>query len=480
MNKVQIFLLGLILLSGFLVRLYHFNYPISDWHSWRQTDTSAVSRIWVDEGIDILHPKFYDLSNVQSGAYFNPNGYRFVEFPIYNLFQTWGYSLSHRFDLEEWGRIVTILSSLLSALFIFLIIKNHLSVLGGLLGAFFYLFLPFSIFWGRTVLPDQTAITVTLGAIYFFDSYLKSLNTASPKKFFFAFLSFIFFSSALLLKPFTVFFFLPILVLLYNKFGIDLLKRKDVWIIAILCVLPFALWRIWMLQYPEGIPQGIWLFNAGNIRFTGAFFNWIFAKRIAEQILGFWGLPILAIGIIAKYKNKLFFLSFLFSSLIYLFVVARGNVNHNYYQILIIPTLSIFLALGSNFLINVPKQFFSKWMSITLLAISVIFMIAFSWYEVRDFYNVNFTVVKAGMEVDRLTPKNAKIIAPNEGDTTLLYFTKRRGWASFSKPIDGLKRDGASYLILFNPGAQGVKKDYKVIEETKDFIIFDINKAPWQ
>ena len=76
----------LILIAGFVVRLYRFDNPIADWHSWRQADTSAVSRNFVQNGFDLLHPKFEDISNVPSGLD-NPNGYRFVEFPIYNAFQ---------------------------------------------------------------------------------------------------------------------------------------------------------------------------------------------------------------------------------------------------------------------------------------------------------------------------------------------------------------------------------------------------------
>lgn len=479
MKRIEIIILTLIILGGFLVRLYHFSYPITDWHSWRQADTSAVSRIYVNEGIDLLHPRFYDLSNVPSGVYFNPEGYRFVEFPIYNLFQAGAFMLFHHFTLEEWGRLVSIFSSLLSAYFIFLILKKHLNVRAGLLGAFFYLFLPFSIFWGRTVLPDQTAIMATLGGLYIFDLYLGYSRNNFRKFTLFA-LSFIFFASALLLKPFTVFFFLPALVLAYKKYGIYFLKQKDLLLLLILSIVPLIFWRVWMLQYPAGIPQSAWLLNSGNIRFSGAFFHWIFAVRISEQILGFWGLPILLIGIIAKYKEKLFFISFLIAALLYITVVARGNVQHNYYQVLIIPAISIFLALGSEFILNIPKQFFSFRTSILTLLVCIIFMIAFSWYEVRDFYNVNMGIVIAGEAVDKYTPKNVKIIAPTEGDTTLLYYADRRGWASFSKPIDGLKRDGATYMIVFNPGAQGFKRDYKVIYETKDFVIFNITKAPWQ
>ena len=44
MDKLKIALVFLILLVGLLLRLYRFDNPIADWHSWRQADTSAVSR----------------------------------------------------------------------------------------------------------------------------------------------------------------------------------------------------------------------------------------------------------------------------------------------------------------------------------------------------------------------------------------------------------------------------------------------------
>lgn len=482
MKKIEIFILLFIFVLGFALRLYKFNSSITDWHSWRQVDTSSVSRIYAKEGINLLYPKFHDLSNVPSGVYDNPQGYRFVEFPIYNALQAGGFLLFPVLTIEQWGRIVSIFSSLFSALFIFLILRKHLNVQVGLLGAFFYLTLPFSVFWGRTILPDQTAIMTSLGAIYFFDLYLNKFRGRKSdfevqKCLLFA-LSAVFFASALLLRPFTVFFFFPAVFLSFKRFGFDFLKKKSLWFLALLSVSPFALWRVWMLEFPEGIPQAAWLFNGNGIRFTGAFFHWIFAERLGREILGFWGLVPLFVGIIAKHKAKWFFLSFLLSSLLYILVVATGNVHHNYYQILIIPSVSIFLALGVNSLINPPRQFASRFLSTPFLLVAIVFMYAFSWFEVRDFYNENPVLVRAGSAVDRLTPRDAKIIAPNEGDTTLLYYTGRRGWPSFSKPLEGLREDGATHLILFNPGAQGLKGEYRVVEETNDYIIFDINSSP--
>nr|MBP6098848.1 hypothetical protein [Candidatus Levybacteria bacterium] len=92
MKKFGIYLIFLLFLFAFIARLYRITNPIADWHAWRQADTSAVSKKFVQEGIDILHPKYFDISNIQSGKD-NPNGYRMVEFPILNVLQAGAFSL---------------------------------------------------------------------------------------------------------------------------------------------------------------------------------------------------------------------------------------------------------------------------------------------------------------------------------------------------------------------------------------------------
>jgi hypothetical protein len=134
-NNPYLYLTAILVLA-FTLRLYKIDNPIADWHSWRQADTSAVSRNFVDSGFDILHSKFDDLSNVPSGID-NPKGLRFVEFPIYNIFQAGFFKLFGYFTLEEWGRLVTIFLSLSTILLIFLILKKNQSEKAGLIGAFF-------------------------------------------------------------------------------------------------------------------------------------------------------------------------------------------------------------------------------------------------------------------------------------------------------------------------------------------------------
>src|SRR5579883_1371640 len=139
MKRWYIVLLCFIIVGAFFVRLYRFNNPVADWHSWRQADTSAVSRNFVISGFDILHPRFDDLSNVPSGLE-NPQGYRFVEFPIYNVLQAAGYKYIGKITLEEWGRLITIISSLFSLLFVFLLLKKYAGSVAALAAALFMAF----------------------------------------------------------------------------------------------------------------------------------------------------------------------------------------------------------------------------------------------------------------------------------------------------------------------------------------------------
>ena len=135
-QKNYLAILIVLLICGFLVRLYRIDNPIADWQSWRQADTGAVTRNFVEHGLDLLHPRINNISNVQSGLD-NPQGYFFAEFPIYNATSASLYLLFHGLTLIEWERIVTILASVFAGLFLYLIVERHSNKTLGLLAAFF-------------------------------------------------------------------------------------------------------------------------------------------------------------------------------------------------------------------------------------------------------------------------------------------------------------------------------------------------------
>jgi len=446
----------IIFLLGFGVRLYKISSPIADWHSWRQADTSSVTRNFVKYGIDVLHPRFDDFSDTSGKGLFNPNGYRFVEFPIFNLIHYLLFSTFGLFTLETWGRLTSMFCALVSSVLIYMILRRNAGQMAGLLGMGFFLFLPYNIFFTRTILPESLMVTLSLTALLLFD-YKKIYMSA------------IFSALAVLVKPVALFLLIPLFWQWWQTYKLQLFKLPVFWLWNLILFVPFLLWRMWEAQYPMGVPANIWLLNGNGIRFKGAFLQWIFGERIGHLILGSWGIFPLLEGL---QKINLYWFTWILGALLYLFTFATGNVHHDYYQIPIIPIISILLALGVAKANTIYKKI--------LMLVCVLFMFAFSWYEVRGRYQINhYEIVNAGHAVDRLTPKEAIILAPYNGDTAFLYQTNRRGFPFVYFPVkDFIDNYGVTYYVSVNYDTltREVMNKYTVVEQNPDFVIVKLEE----
>lgn len=456
--KSDKFFLLIILLVAFVVRLYKINEPLADWHSWRQADTSAVTRNFVRHGINILYPVYDDLSNIASGKD-NPNGYRYVEFPLYNAFATIIDKLAIGDTVEFSGRFASILASLGTIAFLFLLMRKHLGRIHAICGSSFFALIPYSIFYSRVILPEPFLVFTSTGMIYFFDQMIEKMvngqllmvNWKGKIKFIALLLSSLLFTaSSLLVKPYAAFLFLPMVYLWFRKIKItplSIIGLLGYWVIGLL---PFVWWRWWVGHFPEGIPAYAWLLNGDGIRFKGAFFQWIFADRIGRLILGYWGITILVAGIVAGRRKAEGWLFHLWgvTILLYLFVFATGNVRHDYYQAITIPIICIFLAKGMVFLYEATRERGNKWITIPTFAVVVVFSLMFGWYHIRDFYNINHReIVEAGAALDRIAPSEALVIAPYNGDTAFLYQTGRAGWPIMQRSVEDMIKMGAHYYV---------------------------------
>lgn len=450
--KIEYIILSLIIILGFVVRLYKIDSPVADWHSWRQADTAAVSRNYLKEGIDLINPKFDDISSIQSGID-NPNGIRMVEFPIYNLLHVTIYNYLAEFSslsFESWGRITTALISLISAVFVFLIARRYYGVSVGLIASAIFTFLPFNIYFSRVILPDPLGVMFGLIGLYL---YAKNLVFSA-----------VFFSLAILQKPYLGFFLFPLIPEFLKVEKI----RKHMLFFAIIG-LPFLLWRYRTNLNPEGIPFYKWAFNGDLIRFHPAWFRWIFGERIGILILGVGGVAAYTLGLINDKKK----FSWLFNlgALFYLTAVATANVRHDYYQILIIPALSIAVAIGF-------VTLFKKNKVVTFIAL--ITMILIGWDKVKPFYQINHPeLISIGKIVDQSLPPNAKIVAPYNGDTAFLYQLNRKGWPAVDDSIEGLIERGATHYISLDkssPDSLNFSLKFEKVMETDNFILLDLGK----
>src|SRR3989344_8522013 len=127
-SKTNLLILLLILLVGLIFRMYKINSPLADLHSWRQADTAAVTRNFVKDGIDFFHPRYDDLSGRESGIE-NPQGYRMVEFPLYNGIVAVVAKSLPLASLEFYGRLINIFFSLITIAVIYFLLLNEVGLL---------------------------------------------------------------------------------------------------------------------------------------------------------------------------------------------------------------------------------------------------------------------------------------------------------------------------------------------------------------
>src|SRR3989344_3918547 len=450
------FLLILIKILGFLARFYKIDSPIADWHSWRQADTAAVSRNLVKE-FNLFYPKGVDMSGVAEHPIPNLGAYRFVEFPVYNL-AVYPFYLLFGVD-DKYSRLASVLFSLGSIIFLYLITKKYAGIATGLLTAFIFAVLPFNVFFSRSTLPEPTFIFFSLGMIYFVDQRKLALGL-------------IFSVIAFLIKPWTIFFALP---LIYSNWPPS--KKKI--LLGLLAITPFAIWRLWIMQYPEGIPASNWLLNGDEIRFRPAFWWWIISERLGGEILGVTGLTLFIIGLIIKSKTY-FFHIWAISFFAYFAIFATGNVRHNYYQTSFLPIAAIFLSLGVINLVRGLEGFIPRIWTIALAILLLPLTVYFTWVPVKEFYKINnSTIAEVGKAADQILPEEAVVLAPYNGDTALLYHINRHGWPVTAFPIPELVSFyGVTHYVStsYDSKTNWVKRHFLVVKENKDYLIADLTK----
>lgn len=460
-----------ILVCAFFARLYKITTPPLDWHSFRQADTASVTRNYVTNGIDLLHPTYHDFSNIASGKD-NPNGYRMVEFPLLNAASAAIVRAIPFFSVDVTSRVVSVLLSLGTLAFLFALTKKisgkRVALITLLIGSFF----PYFVYYSRAILPEAGVVCFSTGALYFFYRW------AAEKKVWQYLLSMVFVSVALLLKPFVLFLF-PVF------FAIWFVHKRSIasfiltsGLLAVSCV-PLYLWREWIQKYPEGIPASTWLFNGNGIRLRPAWFRWLFYERMTKLMLGFVGVLFFPISLFQVKRAELLIYGAWWAGILgYMIIIATGNVQHDYYQNLMVPIMLITVARGACILESFLREKFAPALSLSIVSILVIAGLGISWMQIKEFYIVNhWEYVRAGEAVDRLTPPDSKVIAPAFGDTQFLYQTKRSGWP-IGYEIDTKIKQGATTYVTTSKDAeaQDLMKRYTILEETKEYVVIDLTQ----
>jgi 4-amino-4-deoxy-L-arabinose transferase-like glycosyltransferase len=476
----------LIFILAFIPRLYKIDNPIADWHSWRQADTASVSRNFIKEGFNPLYPQFDSYFALNADNAGNPNRYFFAEFPLYNILTLPFYQI---FGVNEvYARLVSIIASSLAAVFLYLLVRLYSSHRAAILSGVIFAILPYNIYYGRVVMPDPLHIMLGILSLYLVSLWIhktrKSKAQGKPIEYLYALAAGLAVAAALLTKPYGLILGLPIAYLFLKQWGFKTLKKPSIYLFSLVALVPFMLWRFHINLHPEGMFGTDWLYNAGNIRFTGAFFRWLIFDRMNRLIFATGGFTLFLFGLARgrTQKEGWFYYIWLLGVAIFFVVIAKGNVTHDYYQLPLVPIGSIFIALGIEFLVMYGKGLKHRIANFVIAVSLFLIMIAFGWFEVRGYFNINhWEIVRAGQAADRLLPKDAKVIAPYQSDSAFLYQTNRYGWTVGGGLIPQFIEAGATHLVsttldedtnLWRDRCQTV-----AVSENNEWIIIDLTQC---
>lgn len=441
----------------------------TDWHAFRQADTASVTREYVKHGIDILRPKYQDLSNIQSGLD-NLDGYRMVEFPFVNALEAGIVRAFPQLDLVTVSRSISVPFSLGTLIGIFYLGKIWTSRETGFFSALAFAILPYSVYYSRAILPESPFIFFIVSSILFFQLW------ASSNKLHLLLISAVSFSLAMLLKPFILFLAPVYLVIVLQAFKTKVWQKWQLILFAIIALVPFYFWRMWILQFPSGIPASSWLFNSDGIRFRPAWFRWLFLERLTKLILGWVGIPLFVVGILSRLKGWITYLAWGVGGLAYLSIIATGNVRHDYYQVFLTPIICFFVGLGMDTLSRHLKTKAGHTFAV-LSTISLLFAAAYTAnvLYIRGYYRTRPDWEEAGRATDQRVPSDAKVIAPAFGDTAFLFQTNRTGWP-IGFNIDDKIAKGAQYYVstAYDDEARELEKKYLTVSKTPNYVLLNL------
>ena len=476
-------------------RLLLINQPYVDHWSWRQSDVAAIARNFFEYGFHFGYPQI-DWAG-------NSAGYVGTEFPILPFLAAICYKFA---GIHEWmGRSQSVIFFAISLPFFFLLVRKIFGSTAGIWATFFYAFAPLNVFAGRSFMPDVPSLSLGIIGLYFF---LRWLGDGKPAA---LYLSAIAISLSILIKATSIVIAGPLLYLAVAE-GADLGRaggchalgsrgqrpRLRLLAFAAIAILPSVAWywhahQIAEKYYPHHF------FGAGGVRLESFSWYWEVAQMTATSSLT----PLVAImaliGLFVAPRGKYGWLFDWWLVAMVLFVVAVGYGNrHPWYQLPFVPIAAAFAGAAC--------AFFGSKISSRVAAVTVSILLAGSFAilaacYVQPLYESTAAQLRdAGLELNKLTTRDALVVATDNGNPTIFYYAKRKGWHFLEKngvfngnprdsqqaiaDLERLHRQGATHLVFITntfwwlnsyPGlTQHLSESATLVEATPEFRIYKL------
>lgn len=468
--------LWVVLSLGLLIRLVQIGEPLIDKQAWRQTDTAAVARNYYEEGYDLFWPRV-DWRGATSG-------YVEMNFPLYPYIVSGFYGIAGSAD--EWlGRLFSALCSVATAALLYQLSKRLFAdELAGILAAFFFLFTPLNIYFGRAFMPEPLMLLLSVASLLYFDRWLESDRLRDGV------VAIISAALCFMVKIPTLYLGFALVALALERWGWRFILRPALWIYLVLVLVPAAVWY-WHaaeLFAETGLTFGIWNRYgydkwSQDVLATPAFYRemaWRFIHSVYTPIGAFF---VLLGGLLVQRDRRSWVLWGWWGGLfLYLWLVPEGNRKLHYYQLPFVPIGALLAArsLAAIYKGEWGLSYMRNWRQgqrVGLLAAVLVATVAYSAGAVGYYYkqpnNINAyykSCYEAGQIVDAKLPADAWLVVGDLDDNagtpyraqspTLLYYSHRKGWqitpGEFAiDRLDSLAALGADFFFVAGAFAMG-------------------------
>ena len=365
---------GLIMLSfgvGLVVRFYDLLDAPLDFHPTRQLHSALIARGIYYQTLDEVPVWQKEMAQAQM------NAEGLIEPQIMENLAAFSYKILGHESLWV-PRVWSILFWMAGGIFLLLIMRQ-LSSLKASAGALsIYLLWPYTAIASRAFQPEPLMTMAILAGLW------ASLVWMRKKTWLWAVLAGLFCGSAIYIKSVAIFFLAPPLaaLVLTSTDWKDMLKSRQLWVIALLAVLPFSLFTLNGI-YGNGLLAGQFSLRFFPQRWLDPVFYLQWLSELNKIFpLTFLLLCTLGIFLFSKKRYRGFLLGILAGYVLYGFVFSYHITTHDYYHIpLIIP-----VSIGFGLLIQglLAKTVLPKRTAKSILAVMLFFLIGWHAWQVRS------------------------------------------------------------------------------------------------
>jgi hypothetical protein len=434
----RIYIVVLLLIAGFSLRIYDLTDLPLDFHPTRQLLSLIKARGMYYASLSNIpeEQRQFAIDQWHSKTTFEPELLeRLVVF-------------TYRFTGEQvWiARIYSSLFWMIGGIFLYRLARDLVSENGALFSLTLYLFLPYGVFASRSFQPDPLMLMLTIAFWWTVQRWSRN-----PISWVFAILSGIFGGLAILVKFVAAFFVIGAgigALLLKGDSLRETVRRPQAWVMTVLGILPGASWLVY----------GVYVTDFLRTKFEGRFIPALLV--IPSFYLGWMsmlnivlGSALIALALLGLffYRQRIFITSLWMAYLVYGIFFDYHISTHDYYSLMIVPIAALSLAPFADLILPQASSFLSK---IFLFFIFCFGIFATAW-DIRSQLKETDYRPEAAMwaEIGEMLGPRAKITALTQD-----YGARLEYWGWERATIWPLYDD-----LVYHVGLKGANKEFETL-----------------